>query len=167
VIHLSEDKSLKFDSEEILSIVFDLVVNFSKLFKYSEEGEKLKTIEYYLLTYIALKGPQKMKDIADVYSMTKSNITFIVDDLEKKGLLKRERSEKDRRVYLITLTTKGKKHYKNLKESFDNIVNRFLEKVPPEDLEVIADGFIRMVKFVNENKANGGIFAESGELNNL
>jgi DNA-binding MarR family transcriptional regulator len=99
--------------------------------------------------------------------MTKSNITFIVDDLEKKGLLKRERSEKDRRVYLITLTAKGKKHYKNLNESFENIVSRFLENVPPDDLEVIADGFVRMVKFVNENKALGGIFAGSGELNKL
>jgi DNA-binding MarR family transcriptional regulator len=81
--------------------------------------------------------------------------------------LKRERSEKDRRVYVLTLTAKGKKHSENLNESFENIVNRFLEKVPPEDLEVIADGFIRMVKFVNENKEIGGIFAESGELNNL
>jgi DNA-binding MarR family transcriptional regulator len=167
VIYLNDKKAIEVNSQEILNLVFDLVVNFSKLFTYSEEGEKLKTIEYYLLIYIALKGPQKMKDLADVYSMTKSNITFIVDDLEKKGLLKRERSEKDRRVYLITLTAKGKKHYKNLNESFENIVSRFLENVPPDDLEVIADGFVRMVKFVNENKALGGIFAGSGELNKL
>ncbi len=160
-------KSLKFNSEEILDIVFDLVVNFSKLFTYSEEGEKLKTIEYYLLIYIALKGPQKMKDLADTYSMTKSNITFIVDELEQKGLLKRESSEKDRRVYLITLTDNGKKLFNNLKESFDNVVRHFLEKVPAEDLNAITDGFIRMVKFVNENKTSGGIFAEDGELRRL
>ncbi|MFW6119371.1 MAG: MarR family winged helix-turn-helix transcriptional regulator [Petrotogales bacterium] len=164
---MCEEKTSEFDSEEILNIVFDLVVNFSKLFTYSEEGEKLKTMEYYLLIYIALKGPQKMKDLAHTYSMTKSNITFIVDDLEKKGLLKRERSKNDRRVYLIMLTAKGKKHYKNLKESFDNIVNRFLEKVPSKDLNVITDGFIRMARFVNDNKFGGGIFTVSEEQNTL
>ncbi|MGC9385093.1 MAG: MarR family winged helix-turn-helix transcriptional regulator, partial [Kosmotogaceae bacterium] len=99
---MNNKNPIEVNSQEILNLVFDLVVNFSKMFTYSEEGERLKTIEYYLLIYIALKGPQKMKDLADVYSMTKSNITFIVDDLEKKELLKRERSEKDRRVYLIT-----------------------------------------------------------------
>lgn len=164
---MCKEKTSEFDSEEILNIVFDLVVNFSKLFTYSEEGEKLKTIEYYLLIYVALKGPQKMKNLADAYSMTKSNITFIVDDLEKKGLLKREKSKNDRRVYLITLTNRGKELYSNLKESFDNVVEHFLKKVPSEDLKVITDGFTRMAKFVNDNKTNGGIFSVSEEQKTL
>ncbi len=41
--------------------------------------------------------------------MHRSNITGLVDRLEKRGLLQRKDNPKDRRAYKVTLTTAGKK----------------------------------------------------------
>ncbi|HNS66551.1 MAG TPA: helix-turn-helix domain-containing protein, partial [Mesotoga infera] len=77
--------------EKILEAVFDLIRNFTKFFSFSIEAEEMKTIELYILLYVALKGPQNMSSLAKEYSMTKSNITLLVDDMEKKGYLARVR----------------------------------------------------------------------------
>ncbi|WP_258002048.1 MarR family winged helix-turn-helix transcriptional regulator [Mesotoga sp. Brook.08.YT.4.2.5.1] len=94
--------------EKILESVFDLVRNFTKFFSFTIEAEEMKTIELYILLFVALKGPRSMSSLAKEYSMTKSNITVLVDDMENKGYLARVRSEEDRRVIMITLTERGK-----------------------------------------------------------
>lgn len=66
--------------------VFDLVLAFSKMLNFNSEVENLRAIELYVLLYVAQKGPQKMSELAEVFSMTKSNITFLVDNLEKTVL---------------------------------------------------------------------------------
>ena len=97
-------KDDKTDKPAILETVFDLLRNFTQFISYSNEAAELKTMEFYLLLYIGLKGPQNMSALAKAYLMTKSNITVLVDDLENKSYVGREKSERDRRVTIIKLT---------------------------------------------------------------
>ena len=48
------------------------------------------------------------KDLSDGFYLTKGAITKAVKKLEKNGLIKREKSDNDKRQYELTLTSKGK-----------------------------------------------------------
>ena len=94
-----------------------------------------------------------MSEIARKLSVSKSNITAVVDKLESKRYLKRLRSSTDRRVVHVTLTEGGEELYGGILENFENIVQKALSRIPPEDLRIISEGFERMVKvFLREGE---------------
>ena len=54
-------------------------------------------------------GPMCQKDIAAKQLKSGGNVTMVVDNLEKHGLVRRERSQEDRRMIVVDLTRKGRK----------------------------------------------------------
>lgn len=65
---------------------------------------ELKTIEF-----VGLHQPVMMKKLADWLQMAVSSVTYLVDKMESKGLLKRIASAEDRRVVEIVLTEEGRR----------------------------------------------------------
>ena len=51
------------------------------------------------------------------------NITMVIDNLEKRGLVKRRRGEKDRRTFTIHLTTEGKNKIKSVLPRIVKFIN--------------------------------------------
>ena len=56
-----------------------------------------------------LDGPLPMGALADFLHCDSSNVTGIVDRLEKRGLVERRSAERDRRVKLLVLTEEGER----------------------------------------------------------
>ena len=52
-------------------------------------------------------GPLNQKNLAAKILKSTGNITMVIDNLEKRGLVKRTRDEKDRRHYSVGITPKG------------------------------------------------------------
>ena len=53
-------------------------------------------------------GPMHQKDLGRKILKSSGNITMVVDNLEKRGLVERVKDEQDRRHYFVRLTAKGK-----------------------------------------------------------
>ncbi len=132
------------ESLGILETVFDLIANFTRILPSLEDAEKMKTMEFYALMYVGMKGPKKMIDLSKTLSTTKSNVTVLVDGLERKGYFERIRTDEDRRVVLVALTKKGSDVYRKTIENIILLVDRVIEKIPEDDLGTISDGFQRM-----------------------
>jgi DNA-binding MarR family transcriptional regulator len=71
-------------------------------------------------------SPLSHSELAEMYGVTKGNITGLVDGLERAGYVKREKSGHDRRVRPIALTQAGR---------------LLVEKLLPEQLQRVA-GFM-------------------------
>jgi MarR family 2-MHQ and catechol resistance regulon transcriptional repressor len=54
-------------------------------------------------------GPLSQSEIAKKVLKSAGNITLVIDNLEKRDLVKREQREGDRRYYTVRLTAKGRK----------------------------------------------------------
>lgn len=52
-------------------------------------------------------GPMCQRDIAVKQLKSGGNITLVIDNLEKRGLVRRERSQEDRRLVIVHLTKEG------------------------------------------------------------
>jgi MarR family transcriptional regulator, 2-MHQ and catechol-resistance regulon repressor len=63
--------------------------------------------QFGVLEALLHKGPLCQRDIALKILKSTGNITLVIDNLEKQGLVTRERSTEDRRYFTVSLTTRG------------------------------------------------------------
>ncbi|MGM8211227.1 MarR family winged helix-turn-helix transcriptional regulator [Virgibacillus sp. W0430] len=68
----------------------------------------LNLTEFAVLELLFNKGDQPIQMIGKKVLLASSSITYVVDKLEEKGLLKRKACPKDRRVTYAVLTNDGK-----------------------------------------------------------
>ncbi len=54
------------------------------------------------------RGPLRPREISARLLKSGGNITLVVDNLEKRGLVRRQRDSVDRRVVVVSLTEKGR-----------------------------------------------------------
>ena len=82
----------------------------------------LTSIQAVTLLLLDESRPRPMKNFCVLYHCDASNVTGIVDGLEKKGLVSRQNDPHDRRVKVIQLEAAGKKLQQNIIErlSADN-----------------------------------------------
>jgi len=89
--------------------------------------------DFAVLEVLLHKGPLPVNAIGEKVFLTSGSITTAVQRLEKKGLLRRERSEGDARVVLVDLTESGREL---IEASFaahaDNLEVLFAELSPEE-----------------------------------
>ncbi|MFC1836063.1 MarR family winged helix-turn-helix transcriptional regulator [Thermodesulfobacteriota bacterium] len=76
-------------------------------------------------------GPMQQQELAEKNLMSPGNITMIVDNLAKRGLVRRRRQEKDRRSFKVYLTAEGKK-------LFEEMFPRHVQSIVDE-FEVLTD----------------------------
>src|SRR5512145_671847 len=68
---------------------------------------ELTVSQFGVLEALHHLGPLFQKDLAAKILKTTGNITMVVDNLEKQGLVERTRDEQDRRHFLVHITPKG------------------------------------------------------------
>ena len=79
--------------------------------------------QFYVLATIGYAGGMPFSNIGEKMMVTVSNLTGIVDRLEEKGLVVRERDSRDRRVVRVMLTDKGGKLYKSTIPLFEKSIS--------------------------------------------
>ena len=75
-------------------------------------NRKLKNLDltytqYIVMMYFWEKGSSNLKELSKTLMLDSSTLTPIVKKLEAKGFIQKQRSEKDERNLLLTLTKKG------------------------------------------------------------
>jgi len=98
--------------EEDLSLKLFIVLTRALASVRSRVEENIKEFglnptEFAVLELIYHKGDQPIQKIGEKVLIASSSITYVVDKLEKKQLLKRKPCPKDRRITYATITEKG------------------------------------------------------------
>lgn len=65
--------------------------------------------QFGVLEALYHRGPMSQSEIGQKILRSSGNMTMVIDNLEKRQLVKRERSQVDRRFLIIHLTEKGRK----------------------------------------------------------
>jgi DNA-binding MarR family transcriptional regulator len=73
-------------------------------------------------------------DLAREYGIDASAVTRLVDRLEKRGLLLRERSDADRRMVKLALTAQGMVVAEQIPEIFTSVLDVLLAHFTPEEI---------------------------------
>jgi len=65
--------------------------------------------QYWILRMLSERGEMKIKDLASAMGCTPGSASVAVKRLERTGLVRRERGERDERVVTVTLAKRGAK----------------------------------------------------------
>ncbi len=91
----------------------------------------LTVSQFGVLEALLHLGPMCQKDLAQRLLKTGGNLTLVIDNLEKRQLVKRERDSSDRRQIYVHLTRSGE-------ELINDIFPRHVAAVV-EDLKILTD----------------------------
>jgi MarR family 2-MHQ and catechol resistance regulon transcriptional repressor len=82
-------------------------------------------------------GGLRMQEIGKRTWVTPANVTGVVDTLEKKGLVARTRHPRDRRVILVGLTVKGRRHLGRILPRHFGFIRRLFAQLPGAEKETL------------------------------
>ena len=88
------------------------------------EAQGLSLTEFAVLEVLLHKGPLPIGEIGDRILLTSGSMTYVLDKLQKRALIRRRPCDADRRVLYAELTPEGR---------------RLIEAVFPEHAALIAD----------------------------
>ena len=77
--------------------------------KSSFEDAGLTETQFGLMEILLHLGPQQQKSLAEKHLVSGGNITMVVNNLERDGLVQREVDPNDKRAHLVHLTPAGRK----------------------------------------------------------
>jgi DNA-binding MarR family transcriptional regulator len=100
-----------------------------------KEGFKhdLTFTQVEVLHFIKPSGKATMKSIADCLKVTPPSATEIVEEMDKKGLVKRINDEKDRRVVYVVFTDIAKRVFTSISKHKELIFKKMTEKLNVAD----------------------------------
>jgi len=84
--------------------------------------------------------------VAEEARLSRSTMTSVLDRLEQRGLVRRERTDADRRKVVLCLTAEGRARANALPMPMQDMLERRLGTVPDEQLVRIAEGLALLVE---------------------
>ena len=83
-------------------------------------------------------GPLTQGEISNKLLKSSANITLVIDNLEKRGLVQRKRNPQDRRCSVISLTPAGEEQIDRLFPAHAAAITAQLAVMPPEEQETLS-----------------------------
>jgi MarR family transcriptional regulator, 2-MHQ and catechol-resistance regulon repressor len=95
----------------------------------------LSITEFSVLEVLFHKGKQTIQQIAKSILIASSSMTYVIDKLEQKGLIKRNACPNDRRVVHVTLTENGLELMNILMPEHEELVDNAFNSLHPNEVE--------------------------------
>lgn len=111
----------------------------SLLTRLSQRGTQgdLTPSQFAVLEVLYHLGPMCQRDIGDKLLKSRGNITLVIDNLEKRSLVQRERDPNDRRMIQVLLTEDGRTLISKLFPGHLAAIVDELSVLDPEEQEVL------------------------------
>lgn len=90
-----------------------------------------------VLSVLAFAGPRTASELADIEMVSRPAITRILQGLESSGHIRRERSEDDRRAWIVHVTASGRNVIEVARRRRVQRIADELESLSPEDLQLL------------------------------
>lgn len=90
-------------------------------------------------------------DLARKLLVGRSNITMLLPQLEKQGLLRREGDAKDKRVMRLSLTAEGEARLMKALKIYSAIIEKVMAQSSPAQCDAMGDQMRRIIEVLSED----------------
>src|SRR5271169_5733539 len=102
-------------------------------------GSGLTLTQFAVLEAVYHLGPMSLSEIAGRVLTTGGNLTMVAGNLERDGLVRRQKSPEDARVQIIALTSKGKALLRRIFPEHAAAITEFMTALSSDDLARLRD----------------------------
>jgi MarR family 2-MHQ and catechol resistance regulon transcriptional repressor len=123
---------------DLQDVVQDILKQFQCVNATAANGPhvELNMHELRLVEFLGNEGARMMRELAEHLTVAVNSVTSIVDNLERKGLVHRQRSEEDRRVVRVELTDTGREIHQSLVEVNLRLFRSMLGALTEDEQEI-------------------------------
>jgi MarR family 2-MHQ and catechol resistance regulon transcriptional repressor len=123
---------------DLRDLVMDIVRQFQQVNSATVNGPhvELSMQELRVVEFLGDRGPRIMREVAEFLPLAVNSVTTLIDNLEKKRLVRRQRSEEDRRVVHVGLTESGKAAYNAAIEEKKRLLRSMLNALTEDEQEI-------------------------------
>jgi len=137
--------------DQYIEINISIEKNAGQLIKGQMCGD-VTSDQHYMLRYINNAEVCTSTELAETFNVNKSAITAIINRLWEKGLIQRNRDEKDRRVVYLTLTEEGKNLFNETESRIHQLVGSFIKQFDRAEIESFMKTYEKLNKIILATK---------------
>lgn len=124
---------------DLLVKLFNNILSYEEKALITDEFKDISINDMHVIEKIGMGQKRNMSAIAKSLEVTVGTLTIAMNNLVKKGYVKRSRSAKDRRVVLVSLTDKGENAYNHHMAYHEHMINDIMERLNGERLDVLIE----------------------------
>lgn len=127
------------DKDISLELFVALTRSYNSLIEHTSRDirrHSLNVTEFAVLELLYHKGQHPLQQIGGKILLSSGSITYVVDKLEKKGLLARQLCSKDRRIIYAALTEQGTELMDNIFPDHAEIIRNAMSGLEPAEQEM-------------------------------
>ena len=103
------------------------------------EEEGFEHYDYGVLAILAEGIPETQATIAATVNVDPSRLVAVLDSLEQRGLVVRQRDPQDRRRHVVSITADGKRDLGRLRELTKKLENEYFAPLDEEERQTLRD----------------------------
>jgi DNA-binding MarR family transcriptional regulator len=111
-------------------------------------GEPVSMSQAFALHELDTGGPLSQQDLAERLRLEKSSVSRMAAEMERKGLLVRERDPDNRRSYRLRLTAEGRRLHRHMGTEFHRQYVRWVATMTPAERAALLVGLPALVRVV-------------------
>ncbi|MCM3571423.1 MarR family transcriptional regulator [Neobacillus mesonae] len=112
--------------------------------------ENLSITEFSVLEVLYFKGKQTIQQVGKKVLISSGSMTYVIDKLEKRGLLKRIACPSDRRAIHVVLTDAGNTLMDEILPKHKMLIDTIFDSLQDEEIEF----FVQLLKKVRMRVKN-------------
>ena len=137
----------------ILVKLFNDILDYEESVLRASEFKDLTNNDIHVISAIGMNCKKNMSMIAKELAVTIGTLTISINSLVRKGYVIKERSEKDKRVVFVNLSSKGKAAFSRNEELYDQMVNSMLEDLEDNEMDILMKSLLKVNRCIKQNKA--------------
>lgn len=136
---------------DLLVKLFNDILTFEEKALITDEFKDISLNDMHVIEAVG-SSQKNMSSIAKVLDVTVGTLTIAMNNLVKKGYVKRYRSVKDRRVVFVALLDKGTAAYKHHEIFHDKMILDIMDRLDKEQLGVLVKALNTIQEYFSEEQ---------------
>lgn len=132
---------------EVLVKLFNDIMAIEEKAIITDEFRDISNNDMHIIEAIGPDEAKSMSTVAKALSVTVGTLTIAINNLVKKGYVLRQRSERDRRVVLISLSEKGEEAYQHHWNFHKEMTEATVAGMEPQEQEVLVKALTNLKEF--------------------
>ncbi|WP_169713612.1 MarR family winged helix-turn-helix transcriptional regulator [Paludifilum halophilum] len=100
-------------------------------------GETTNRSEFIFLQQLYTRGPLKVSALSAEFEVSASHITHVTDRLVQKNWVRRQRSQKDKRVVELQITEEGNQAFLQMEEKQNEYFRRKFDPLSDQEIKIL------------------------------
>ena len=137
----------------ILVKLFNDILDYEESVLRASEFKDLTNNDIHVIRAIGMNEKKNMSMIAKELAVTIGTLTISINSLVRKGYVIKERSDKDKRVVFVNLSSKGEAAFSRNEELYDQMVNSMLEDLEDNEMDILMRSLLKVNRCIKQKKA--------------